>query len=220
MITPGTGASSFTSTPWPNLTFFGPTSPSIGSTFLLVVSILSTTISVTAITDNDGNTYSKIAGYVNTTAGLSTEVWKCTVTTTASYTSILVQISASCLFSVAMQSYNGVSSIGNISAQKSGNSVELTSPVIQLQDGGNYAVGLLGCISATSCYLSATYGSTLRQSSMGVFVGAGCGIVDRPWPTITKAQSAAALTVAQYWTMFVVELRTGVKVRPATGQFF
>ena len=109
---------------------------------------------------------------------------------------------------------------GNISAQKSGNSVELTSPVIQLQDGGNYAVGLLGCISATSCYLSATYGGTLRQGSMGVFVGAGCGIVDHPWPTITKAQSAAALTVAQYWTMFVVELRTGVKVRPATGQFF
>jgi hypothetical protein len=219
MITPGSGASSFISTPWPNQTFYGPTWPPIGETFLLVVSILSPTATVTAISDNDLNSYSKIAGYANTAGGFSVEIWKATVTATASWTAILVQISAFCLFSVALQTYDGVSSIGNISAQSSGNGAVLHAPVIQLQDGGNFAVGLIACISASSTYFAGTDGSTLRQAAIGVFAGAGCGIIDRQSRTVAKVQSIASLTIAQYWTMFAVELRTGVKLYESQAQF-
>src|ERR1017187_5040332 len=139
---------------------FGAFSATATQAVVVGVSILSTGVSVSGITDTAGNTYTlQAAG--NNGSNVRVELWAAHGITGNGSSVITVALSGSSLASAAFEEYAGVTAIGNVSPVSTGNNTTPNAP-IATQDSNNWGVAAYGVASSSGDTI-ATWSVTIRS---------------------------------------------------------
>jgi hypothetical protein len=185
------------------------TSLTAANDIVIAVCIITTTVSVSSITDTAGNTYTqKTAG--NNSTNVREEVWTSHNVTGNGSNVVTVNFSGSTACAIASEQYSGVNAIGNTGTSTGTNQYPNASALTQ--NASDFVVVGIAIAGASTDTISANTGN-LRQS----IVDAGGGTI--PEVAIVDNTSLGIVTVRgdvksnvtnRPWAAGAVNLRTSV----------
>src|ERR1035437_8712501 len=146
---------------------------SAGQYAFVAVSIATTTASISSITDNLGNTYSR-QSFLQNAAGVRVELWAAQVVT-GSITTLTITVSVSSLMAACVVVYAGVASLGNIETAGGTGTILVNS--LTTQDTGNWNVAAFGFVCASGDSITQTFG-TRERYVVPSLASVGCALID------------------------------------------
>lgn len=176
-----------------------------GDTTVIAIAILTTTISVSSISDGTNSGVFRAA--INNSTNVRVELWTLPIASSATRT-ITINFSGSTLASGAYEEYSGSTGIGNISTGSTGNSQSAQESVTE-QDTSSWVIVANAFASSSGDTLAAVVGND-RQSVIPALTTAGVSLSD-----VTEVASIPVITSvwisnARQWASIGLELRTGV----------
>jgi hypothetical protein len=178
---------------------------SAGQYAFVAVSIATTTASISSITDNLGNTYSR-QSFLQNAAGVRVELWAAQVVT-GSITALTITASVSSLMAACVVVYAGVASLGNI--ETAGGTGTIIADSLTTQDTGNWNVAAFGFVCASGDSITQTFG-TRERYVVPSLASVGCALLDATYTGPGLSILQATLSASRAWAVAGVELRTGV----------
>lgn len=189
-----------------------------GEDIVVVVAILTTTVSVSSITDTKGNTYTQKAA-VNNGSAIRIEIWASHGVAAQSNNVVTVNLSGSSLASAAYQIYSGVAGLGNTNTN-TGSSVFPESD-LSTQDANNFLVLGYAIGSSSSDTATAKDNVTIRQTEIPALTTAGAVLADNTSaPGPVELISRILLSTSRSWAAAGVELRSGGGTTPIKAHRF
>jgi hypothetical protein len=186
---------------------FGAISIAAGGDIVVAVAILTTTVSVTGITDTALNTYT-LKSSVNNGANVRVEIWEAHNVTGNAADVIVVALSGATLAAAAFEQYSGVSAVGNIGATATGSGFTAEGDVAT-QDGNNWSVCAIAAATSSGDTLTADMGAK-RQASVPAATAAAIALVDNSSIGIVSAlRGDVMISASRQWAAAAIELRSG-----------
>jgi hypothetical protein len=183
-------------------------SATAGRDIVVGVAILNTTVSVSAITDTAGNSYS-LKSSINNGTAVRVELWEAHSITANASNVIAVTLSGSSLASAAYEEYAGASlGVGNIGTAATGTNANPEGDVAT-QDGNNWGVTAIAVASNSGDTFTANLG-TKRKAVIPALTTASIALVDNTSPAVVSGlRNGIVLSASRAWTAASLEFRTG-----------
>jgi hypothetical protein len=176
-----------------------------GQYSFVAISIATTTASISSVTDNLGNTYSR-QSFLQNAAGVRVELWAAQVVT-GSITALTITVSVSSLMAACVVVYAGVNALGN--TETAGGTSAIVVGSLTTQDTGNWNVAAFGFVCASGDSITQTFG-TRERYVVPSLASVGCALIDASYTGPGLSILQATLSTSRAWAVAGVELRTSV----------
>lgn len=185
---------------------FAAASQTSGNRIVVAVAILTTTVSVSSITDGT-NTFTLQSSTNNGTA-VRVELWACTIASSATRTITVNFTGGSTLASAAYEQYSGSTAIGNIATATTGASI-YPEVDVATQDANNWSIAALAVATNSGDTFANDLG-TQRQKVIPALTTASIVLVDNTSQlTVAGLRNAVQASTSRSWACAALELRTG-----------
>jgi hypothetical protein len=179
------------------------TASTIGNTMTAVVTLLVSTLTVTGITDNGGNTWTFQAGYTTIGNNIRAEIW--TAPVTGSCTTVTITCSGSITNGGAYVSeYSGVAAIVNVGTNTGTTSTATIT--LTMQDANNFLVAGM-TLNASGAWTVIT-GTIEAQSA--IFSSSQLVDMDNTSASPGSVTCSANTGGTRNWNVVAVELRSTI----------
>lgn len=186
---------------------FSANTSTTGQAIVVAIAILSSSVTVSSVTDTSGTTYSRLAAITNS-SGVRVELWGNANITGHSSNVITVNLSGSALASASYEEYSGVTAFGHTSSGSTGGNL-YPQDNVATQDASNWAVTGAAIASSSGDTLTATWG-TIRQSIIPALTTAGSALLDATSLYTSMLTNLVRISSSRVWAAASVELRTGL----------